>query len=95
MAPRKKQRMEFLWVRWFGCEEGKAGGSSTLRLDQITYIPEDHPSGAFGFLEPDKVVRACHLIPAYAHGKTSHLLSSASRFRDTADGDWENYYVNR
>ena len=94
-TPRKKERMEFLWVRWFGRDPEWVGGPSTLRLDRVGFVPEDDPSGAFGFLEPEKILRACHLIPAYALGKTSTLLSPLSQYRDSSDGDWVNYYVNR
>ena len=94
-VPRKKIRMQFLWVRWFGQDPEWIGGPPSLRLDRIGYVPQDDPSGAFGFLEPEKVVRGCHLIPAYALGKTANLLAATSKFRDSPDGDWTNYYVNR
>ncbi|KAI5833921.1 hypothetical protein K523DRAFT_295015 [Schizophyllum commune Tattone D] len=87
-------RMEFLWVRWYGAEPDWVGGPATLRLDRVGYVPEDDPSGAFGFLDPALVVRACHLIPAFAHGQTASLLTP-SIARDHLTGDWESYYVSR
>ncbi|TRM55172.1 hypothetical protein BD626DRAFT_607153, partial [Schizophyllum amplum] len=90
----KPVRMEFLWVRWYGSEPEWTGGPGALRLDRIGYVREDDSSGAFGFLDPALVVRACHLIPAFAHGRTASLLSS-SVARDNITGDWESYYVAR
>ncbi|KAJ7581570.1 hypothetical protein C8J56DRAFT_1102833, partial [Mycena floridula] len=77
--PRQKTRMEFLFVRWFGSDPDWTGGPSSLRLDRVGFVAQDDPSGAFGFLEPDKVIRACHLIPAYSLGKTHALLNAASQ----------------
>ncbi len=91
--PRPK-RMEFLWVRWFGMDPDWVGGPSTLRLDRVGYVPENDPSGAFGFIDPSHVLRACHLIPAFHLGKTTNLLGP-SEVRDSTDGDWVNYYVMR
>ncbi len=90
----KAKRMEFLWVRWFGMDPEWSGGPSTLRLDRVGYIPEHDESGAFGFVDPSHVLRACHLIPAFNLGKTDTLLSY-STMRDFHDGDWTNYYIMR
>ena len=87
-------RMEFLFVRWFGRDPDWQGGPGTCRLDQIGWVPEDDPSGAFGFLNPARVIRACHLIPAFAYGQTTRLLSP-SQAREFSTGDWTNYYVSR
>ncbi|KAJ7579392.1 hypothetical protein C8J56DRAFT_1169724 [Mycena floridula] len=93
--PRIEERVEFLWVRWFGRDPDWIGGPATLRLDRIGFVPEEDPSAAFGFLSPKHVLRACHLIPAFVDGKTTGLLSP-SKFRDSSlEGDWTNYYVNR
>lgn len=89
------QRMEFLWVRWFGRDMTIRGGPATRRLHRLGFVPETDPN-AFGFLDPSQVIRASHLIPAYAHGRRSDLLRGPSLAR--ADGeldDWEFYYVNQ
>lgn len=88
------ERMEFLFVRWFGRDPDWQGGPETCRLDRIGWVPEDDPSGAFGFLNPARVIRACHLIPAFSYGKTTRLLHP-SQARDFSTGDWVNYYVSR
>jgi hypothetical protein len=88
------ERVEFFFVRWFGRDPEWQGGPGTCQLDRIGWVPENDPSGAFGFLDPARVIRACHLIPAFCYGKTTRLLS-ASQARDSSAGDWVNYYVSR
>ena len=65
------------------------------RLHKIGFVPSSD-EGAFGFLDPADVVRACHLIPAFADGRTTALLgfSPIARAPDVRD-DWERFYVNR
>ncbi|KAI0030723.1 hypothetical protein K488DRAFT_53583, partial [Vararia minispora EC-137] len=91
----KHTRLDFLFVRWFGLDPEWVGGPRTKRLDRIGYVPEGDSSGAFGFLNPARVLRGCHLIPAFAIGRTTSLLSPLSRFSDSLSGDWTNYYVSR
>lgn len=83
--------MRFFWVRWFGRDLSTAGGWKSRRLDRIGFL-EDRDE-QFGFLDPDDVIRAVHLIPAFAHGRTKDLLRR-SKFRSD-QGDWQYYYVNR
>lgn len=89
------QHMEFLWVRWFGIEQNYKYGSHPGRLPKIGFVP-DTESGAFGFLDPSLVLRGCHLVPAFASGRTQGLLRtslpSAGRSAGEVD-DWVNYYV--
>ena len=90
---RSVQRMEFLWVRWFGVEQDYRSGCHVARLPKIGFVPDD---SAFGFLDPSLVLRGCHLVPAYANGRTSTLLrtvsTTAARLPGETD-DWTNYYV--
>jgi hypothetical protein len=92
---RSVQHIEFLWVRWFGIEPGYRSGSSCARLPKIGFVPGSDES-AFGFLDPSLVLRGCHLVPAFAGGRTSELLptlsSTAARLPGETD-DWINYYV--
>ncbi|KZT12252.1 uncharacterized protein LAESUDRAFT_641648 [Laetiporus sulphureus 93-53] len=89
------QRIDVLWVRWFGREEGVSTASfDTLRLPRIGFVP-DKDSHAFAFVNPDEVLRAAHLIPAFAHGRTMDLLPrSAVRQPREEDSDYVYYYVN-
>lgn len=91
---RSVQKMEFLWVRWFGMVPGHKSGFKAARLPKVGFIP-DTDEFAFGFLDPSLVLRGCHLIPAYVDGRTSHLLTvqnSAGRPPGEID-DWESFYV--
>ena len=89
------QTMEFLWVRWFGLsQEYRTAKSKTTRLPQIGFVPDSDPS-AFGFLDPSLVIRGCHLVPAFAHGRTSELLRAVNTVaRPVGEtDDWTYFYV--
>ncbi|KAH9919802.1 uncharacterized protein B0H18DRAFT_936945 [Fomitopsis serialis] len=91
---RSVQRMEFLWVRWFGIDTDYRSGHAAARLPKIGFVEESDPD-AFGFLDPSLVIRGCHLMPTFADGKTSQLLSrpnSVARPMGETE-DWEAYYV--
>ncbi|KAJ3531672.1 hypothetical protein NM688_g7542 [Phlebia brevispora] len=89
------QKMEFLWVRWLGHDSTWHSGWHTRCLPRIGFVPEDDVD-AFGFLDPQEVVRGVHLILAFAHGKTDELLSGPSIAQAHSDGDedWQYFYVN-
>lgn len=96
-APRRPaQRMEFLWVRWLGIEPGYRSGSKVARLPKVGFV-EDSDSDAFGFLDPDLVIRGSHLVPDFNSGRTTNLMShngpTAARSPNEKD-DWTNFYVN-
>ncbi|KAJ7136248.1 hypothetical protein C8R46DRAFT_1361941 [Mycena filopes] len=60
--------------------------------------PADDPT-AFFFLNPDEVIRCCHIIPASASGTTTEFFPEDSVGRLVRDGlesneDWRHYYVN-
>lgn len=92
-----EQKMEVLWVRWFGVVPGYRWGFQSARLPKIGFVSSDLDSDvAFGFFDPSLALRACHLIPAFADGRTDSLLRhgpSAARANDDTD-DWTAYYVN-
>jgi hypothetical protein len=86
--------MEFLWVRWFGTVPGHKYGFKAARLPKVGFVP-DTDDQAFGFLDPSLVIRGCHMIPAFADGRTSELLTtqnSAAHLPGELD-DWVAYYV--
>lgn len=85
------QKMEFLWVRWFGRDLHHRAGWKAKRLHRIGFDEQDQ----FGFLDPNDVIRGVHLIPAFAHGRTSDKLApSMARHPSENDEDWAYYYVN-
>lgn len=84
-------RMEFLWVRWFGRDPTWKSGFKYRQLDRVGFVPHLDPD-AFGFLDPGAVLRAAHLIPAFAHGRTFELCPPSVGRDD--EGDWQYFYVN-
>ncbi|TCD61874.1 hypothetical protein EIP91_007802 [Steccherinum ochraceum] len=59
--------VEFLLVRWLRLHTIWKGGFEARRLHRIEFLPESD-ANAFGFLDPDNVIRGSHLIPAFAYG---------------------------
>ncbi|KAH9487419.1 hypothetical protein JR316_0001494 [Psilocybe cubensis] len=92
-------RMNFLWIRWFEIDPNYIGGWKTKRLHRIRFINSSSPL-AFGFLNPADVIRACHLIPAFAHGSTREYLGpsiarSVLKNRiNLRNEDWRFMYIN-
>jgi hypothetical protein len=88
------QRMDILWVRWFGLDTDARGGWTKKRLQGISFIPWDEP-GPFGFLDPAQVIRGVHLIPNFPRGRTiSRLPPSIVRPAGDDHEDWESFYTN-
>ena len=58
------ERMDFLWVHWFGRDLDHEGGFETRRLHRIG-LTDAKDSSSYGFLNPSDVLRAVHLIPAF------------------------------
>ena len=83
------QKIEFLYVRWFGRDLAHAAGWSARRLYRVGFLSANSP-GAFEFIDPLDVIRSVHMIPAFAHGKISELGNSVAA---DDDEDWLYYYV--
>ncbi|TFY51689.1 hypothetical protein EVJ58_g10435 [Rhodofomes roseus] len=87
------RRMDVLWIRWYGRDLTAPGGFETCRLHRVGFIPHDAPN-SFGFLDPNQVLRACHIIPAFAYGKTpEYLPPSVARRPEERDEDYVYYYI--
>ncbi|GLB33254.1 hypothetical protein LshimejAT787_0101380 [Lyophyllum shimeji] len=85
--------VDFLWVRWFGRDLQHRSGWKAKRLHRVGFVDSAEPE-AFGFLDPADVIRAVHMIPAFAFGHTSDLLApSIARQLVENDEDWVYYYV--
>jgi len=86
------RRVDFLWVRWYQYVEEGAGWDVS-RLDRVCFPPmaDKH---AFGFVDPDDVLRGCHMIPQFSHGPRHLDGSGISRCAHDAT-DWHFYYVNQ
>jgi hypothetical protein len=92
---RSIQHVEFLWVHWFGLEQDYQYGTCPARLPKIGFVPDTDDS-AFGFLDLSLVLCGCHLVPAFASGRTSDLLQTPLPTAGQQAGevdDWVNYYV--
>ena len=88
--------MEVLWVRWFGKDSTYCAGPEAQCLDHVGFVTDDDDTEPFGFLDPRYVIRGCHLIPTFAHGRTNELLGpSIARGDPTETEDWRYYYIDR
>jgi hypothetical protein len=90
----KPKKMDVLWVCWFGRNLEVKSGWAAKRLHQVGFLPVSDVD-AFGFLDPDQIIRASHLVPRFARGQTDALLGvSDVRQKGECDKDWVYYYVN-
>ncbi|KAJ7053136.1 hypothetical protein C8F01DRAFT_1375308 [Mycena amicta] len=92
------QRIDFLWVRRYAFDATYKSGFKRKRLHRLQFLPETD-ANAFAFINPDEVIRASHLIPAFAHKTRNDLLANDSVGRLPREGlrsdeDWAYYYVN-
>ena len=88
------ERMDVAWVRWFLYDLSRPFSFKAKRLPQIRF---DHStkSDSFGFIDPDLIVRATHLIPRFSQGSTSEYLPpSIARPKSSKDTDYRYYFVN-
>jgi hypothetical protein len=93
-TPIEPQRMDVLWVRWFGLDTNARGGWSKKRLHGVSFILWDEPR-AFGFLDPAQVVRGVHIIPNFPRGQmSSRLPPSIAHPAEDGDEDWDSLYMN-
>lgn len=92
MVDYQPRRMEFLWVRWYE-STGMRAGWRNHRLDRIRFPPMS-TDDAFGFVDPTDVLRACHIIPAFAKGRL-HVDGVGLSWCTQDSSDWVEYYVNR
>ncbi|KAI0363792.1 hypothetical protein BV20DRAFT_905119, partial [Pilatotrama ljubarskyi] len=85
--------IQVLWVRWLNVDTKAAWGSSACHLPRLEFAGLDND--AFGFISPDQVLRAAHIIPAFAHGKSDVDLPgySIARLDEDEDEDYHYYYV--
>ncbi|KAI0055695.1 hypothetical protein BV25DRAFT_1815207 [Artomyces pyxidatus] len=85
------RRMDFLWVRWYEVVDPASSGWDGL--DFLSFPPIEGPD-AFGFVDPNDVVRGCHIVPDFNTGKRHDdgaCLSGSVRDGD----DYKRYYICR
>jgi hypothetical protein len=86
----ESRRIEFLFVRWY--EHVQKHAWETRTLGRIRFMPLANPD-AFGFVDPAVVLRACHIIPAFARGQRNPSERGLSPLAGDKH-DWQEYYVN-
>ena len=88
-------KMDVLWVRWFKIDETHRAGWKAKRLYRIKFVPS-LKDGAFGFLDPEDVIRGVHLIPGFHHGCRRPSPDNPASIWDHEKGsDWQTRYVNQ
>lgn len=93
MVDYQARRLDFLWVRWFQYSTTQSVQWADYRLDHI-HFPPITSDGAFDFVDPKDVLRACHIIAGFASGKVHRDAVSISRLANDSQ-DWRCYRVNR
>jgi hypothetical protein len=79
------RRFNFLWVRWYQVVDPGSSGWHNSTLDTVRFPPM-HEDNSFGFVDPDDVLRGCHILPAFAKGKREGANVNVSRCaKDTND----------
>ena len=91
MIDYRSHRIDFLWVRWYQCVDRCS--SQHTSLDRVYFPPMAEPD-TFGFVDPDDVLRCCHIIPHFAQG-LQHLDGKGISHCAQDKLDWRYYYVNR
>jgi hypothetical protein len=87
------RRMEFLWVRWFEYDAHRSIAWTDSKLDPVRFLPMSDER-AFGFVDPNHVLRGCHIVPTFVKGKARvDGISLSGLVRDGQD--WSQYCVNR
>ncbi|KIJ57919.1 hypothetical protein HYDPIDRAFT_141904 [Hydnomerulius pinastri MD-312] len=91
-------RMDVLFVRWFQRDSNLSSGWDAKRLHRLQFFNQDHIADAFGFVDPDSVIRGVHLIPAFAFGPTDEYLGPSFVRQDPESHgwhlDWRYFYIN-
>lgn len=85
-------RFDFLWVRWFQTVQAETAWLSK-RLDTLAFAPIKE-SKSFGFVDPNEVLRACHIIPRFSKGLAPQSHGVKSIYAQS-HSDWAQYFVNR
>jgi hypothetical protein len=91
---RKMHEIEVLYVRWLAPLIGHKSGTNCARLPKVAFVDESD-CDAFGFLDPNQVIRSAHLIPAFVSGRGTSSLRHGKSFARQGDelDDWEAHYV--
>lgn len=75
------ERVDVLWVRWFALDRSFTGGFKTKRLHRLEFVKDTEDDAAFGFVNPQDVVRGMHIMPAFAQKRTTDRLGPSPAAR--------------
>jgi hypothetical protein len=90
-----RKLVQLLWIRRMELDLKHKSGWKAQRLHRVRFIPTS-TGDAFGFLDPNDIIRGVHLIPAFASGQTTELLEPALSIQyEENKKDWVEYYVNQ
>ena len=83
-----------LWVRWYEVVDSDPGfsGWDSSTLDMLHFSPL-HQDNSFGFVDPEVVLRGCHILPAFSKGKWEPNVNVSRSAKDNKD--YLLYYVGR
>ena len=89
------RRMEFLWVRWYRVlpRDDPKEPLGPFDLDKAELLPIEHP-GSHGFVDPQDVIRTCHMVPDFKTGKRYEQGRGKSVIANDGE-DYNKYFVNR
>ena len=88
----RKQRVDFLFVRWFGRDLDHQAGWLAQHLYHVGFLDGEQP-GAYGFLDPGVVIRGVHMIPGFAYGTSTEPPRSVAQLPLNEVQEWQCYYV--
>ncbi|KAG1759885.1 hypothetical protein EDD22DRAFT_781892 [Suillus occidentalis] len=94
MVDYRSHRIDFLWVHWYRHlgKHSQASRQASLSLDHVCFPPIGEQD-SFGFIDPDDVLRCCHVIPHFAQG-LQHLDGRGISLCAQDQLDWKSYYIN-
>lgn len=76
------KKIDFLRVRWYRDDTKQIEyGVAAKRLQRLCFYPEGD-TNAYGFVNPDDVIRGAHIIPAFAYGRVA-----------ASEAEWKYYYA--
>ena len=83
---------QMLWVRWYEVVDPVSSGWDNSTLDMLRFPPL-HQDNSFGFVDPEVVLRGCHILPAFDKGKRESNINVSRSAKDSKD--YLIYYVGR
>jgi hypothetical protein len=83
---------QILWVRWYEVVDLGSSGWDSSTLDML-HFPPLRQDNSFGFVDPEDVLRGCHIFPAFDMGKRESNVNISRSAKDNKD--YLLYYVGR